>query len=227
MYKFCFWFLLYFIYCVLGYLIECIYCSILENRIVYNRGFLIGPYLSIYGTGAICILLFLKKYFDDFIALFVMASVISTILEYFASFIMEKIFNARWWDYSQQKFNINGRVCLKNSVLFGIASLFVVYLVNPFITNLLFKFNRKLLIVLTMIFFVFYFIDVVVSVLTIYRLRVHSISMTKDLTEEISAQVHSLLIKNRYFYRRLLDAFPFTVKIKKYAKLNEFLNKKR
>ena len=227
MYKFCFWFLLYFIYCVLGYLLECMYCSIIENRIVYNRGFLIGPYLSIYGTGAMCILFLLRKYVDDFIALFVMASLISTILEYFASFVMEKIFKARWWDYSDERFNINGRVCLKNSILFGVASFFVVYLINPFIINVLFKFNKNLLIVLAIVFFVIYLMDIVVSVLTIYKLRTNSISINKDLTEEISEQVRSLLMKNRYFYRRLLDAFPSTGKIKKYDKLKEVLNKKR
>lgn len=226
MYKICFLFLLYFIYCVLGYILECTYCSILEKKVVFNRGFLVGPYLPIYGTGAICILFLLKKYVNDPFALFVMASLISTVLEYFTSYIMEKVFKARWWDYSDEKFNINGRVCLKNSVLFGVASFFIVYLVNPFITHLLFDFNKTLLIVLGITFFIIYFIDVVISILTIYKLRVNSISINKDLTEEISEQVHSLLMKNRYFYKRLLDAFPSVSKIKTYDKLKELLKKR-
>ena len=65
MYTFCYWFLLYFMYCVLGYILECTFCSIIDKKVVLNRGFLIGPYLPIYGKGAICIILLLNKYLKD------------------------------------------------------------------------------------------------------------------------------------------------------------------
>lgn len=227
MYKFCFFFLLYFIYCVIGYILECIYCSILNKKIVSNRGFLIGPYLSIYGTGAICILFLLKKYVNDPITLFIMASLVATILEYFTSFIMEKIFKARWWDYSEQKFNINGRVCLKNSVLFGIGSFFVVYIVNPFILRLLHSFNKTLIIVLGIIFLIVYILDIIISVFTIYKIRENSISINKDLTEEISEQVKKRFLKNKYFYNRLLSAYPRVKNIKTYNRLKELIDKNK
>ena len=76
-----------------------------------------------------------KKYQNDLIITFFMSIIICGILEYFTSFFMEKIFNARWWDYSKRKFNINGRVCLENLVLFGIASCFIIYVTNQFIIN--------------------------------------------------------------------------------------------
>jgi len=227
MYKFCFFFLLYFIYCVIIYILECIYCSILNKKIVSNRGFLIGPYLSIYGTGAICILFLLKKYVNDPITLFIMASLVATILEYFTSFIMEKIFKARWWDYSEQKFNINGRVCLKNSVLFGIGSFFVVYIVNPFIFRLLHSFNKTLIIVLGIIFLIVYILDIIISVFTIYKIRENSISINKDLTEEISEQVKKRFLKNKYFYNRLLSAYPRVKNIKTYNRLKELIDKNK
>ena len=154
--KFCYYFLLYFMYCLFGYILECIFCTIVDKKVVLNRGFLIGPYLPIYGCGAITIIFLLKRYLDDPIALFVMAALVATILEYIASYFMEKIFKARWWDYSEQKFNINGRVCLLNTVLFGIGGLVIMYWINPVFTNFLHSFNKKILIVLGIISFLIY-----------------------------------------------------------------------
>lgn len=226
MYKFCFYFLLYFLYCIIGYIVECSYCSILNKKIVLNRGFMIGPYLPIYGTGAMCIIFLLKKYFDDPIPLFVMSSLIATIIEYFASYVMEKVFSARWWDYTDRKYNINGRVCLKNSIFFGLGSFFIVYLVNPFLIKLLLSFNRLILIILGILFFSICITDLVVSILTIYKIRSNSLTINKDSTEEISEQVMKHLKKNIYFYKRLLNAYPTIDKINAYKKLKELVNRK-
>lgn len=97
-----------------------------------NRGFLIGPYCPIYGYGAISMTLLLKGYANDPIVLFVMAIVICSILEYTTSFVMEKLFKIRWWDYSNRKFNINGRICLETMIPFGILGCLMIYFVNPF-----------------------------------------------------------------------------------------------
>ena len=206
--KVCHYFLLYFMYCVFGYILECIYCSIVDKKIVLNRGFLLGPYLPIYGCGAIAIIFLLERYLDDPFALFVMGALVATVLEYLASYIMEKIFKARWWDYSEQKFNINGRVCLLNSVLFGIGGLAIMCLINPIFTNFLNSFNKILLIVVAIILFLIYTTDTIISVFTIYKLRANSISINKDLSEEISEQVRKILLKNKYFKKRMLRAFP-------------------
>ena len=124
--------LVFFIYAVAGWIMESTSISIRNKKFV-NRGFLIGPVCPIYGYGVVLVSILLKKYQDDMIVTFFMSIIICGILEYLTSFFMEKIFNARWWDYSQRKFNINGRVCLQNLVLFGIASCVIVYIVNPFI----------------------------------------------------------------------------------------------
>ena len=223
--KFCYYFLLYFIYCVFGYILECLFCSILDKKIVLNRGFLIGPYLPIYGWGAIIIIILLKRYLSDPIVLFVMAALIATILEYFTSYFMEKIFKARWWDYSDKKFNINGRVCLLNSVLIGIGGLVIMYLINPIFVKLLNKFNSITIIILGVILFIIYFLDTIISTFTIYKIRANSIIINKDLTEEISEQVKKVLLKNGVFKKRLLKAFPKIKNIKPYNKLKEILDK--
>jgi len=225
MYFFCYYFLLFFIYCLVGYVIECIFCSIISKKIVLNRGFLIGPYLPIYGSGAMCIIVLLRKYLDDPLVVFVMASLIATGLEYFTSYIMEKIFKARWWDYSEKKFNINGRVCLENSVLFGLGSIIIMYIVNPFFENILRALPEVLIIVLGLVFFIIYITDTLVSISIIYNLRKSSIAISKDSTKEISEQVLQFLKNNVKLNKRLLNAFPKTKTHEFYDRVREILNK--
>ena len=126
------YFLLFITYSFFGWCIEVIGKLIQYKRFI-NRGFLVGPYCPIYGVGALLITFLLKKYTGDPIVLFIMAIVVCGILEYLTSYFMEKIFHARWWDYSQKKFNINGRVCLDTIIPFGLLGMFIMYVSNPFL----------------------------------------------------------------------------------------------
>lgn len=107
--------LIFFIYAIAGWIMETTTISIRNKKFV-NRGFLVGPICPIYGYGVVLVSVLLKKYQEDMVATFCMSIIICGLLEYFTSFFMEKIFKARWWDYSQKKFNINGRICLENLV---------------------------------------------------------------------------------------------------------------
>ena len=98
--------MLFFIYSLAGWLIEMIPATIREKKFV-DRGFLVGPYCPIYGCGVILITLLLQKYADDVVVSFFLSVIICGTLEYLTSYFMEKIFKARWWDYSNNKFNIN------------------------------------------------------------------------------------------------------------------------
>ena len=133
--------LLFFIYSFLGWFMEVCVALHDENKLI-NRGFLIGPYCPIYGVGVLLIMLLLHKYADDPFVLFIMAVLLCSILEYFTGYIMEKLFKARWWDYSHKKFNINGRICLDNLLAFGILGLLVMYVLNPFFISMLSKMNE-------------------------------------------------------------------------------------
>ena len=93
------WFLWLMIYSIIGWVYESTICSIGHRKLI-NRGFLNGPYCPIYGTGAVLVLLFFA------------GALVTCSLEYLTSWLMEKLFHARWWDYSKRKFNIGGRVCL-------------------------------------------------------------------------------------------------------------------
>lgn len=226
MYNFFYYFLLFFIYSVFGYILECAYCTIRNKRLILNRGFLVGPYVPIYGFGALAITYFLNEYLKDPIVLFIMACFIATLLEYVTSVIMEFIFKARWWDYSKEKFNINGRVCLLNTVLFGIGGLVIMYLINPLFLLILDSIKDTILIIIGVIFFVIFVIDVFISSTTIYKLRTNSIKINKELPGEISKQLNARLNKNKYFKKRLLNAFPNIKNIKVYNKINEIIQGK-
>lgn len=124
------------IYAMIGWTCEVVYCSLLKKKFV-NRGFLNGPYCPIYGVGAVIIVIFLAPYINYPAGIFLVGIVTTSSLEYVTSWGMEKAFHAKWWDYSNDKFNINGRVCLKNSLLFGVMSLALMYLVHPFVQTLI------------------------------------------------------------------------------------------
>ena len=124
------YFLYFFIYAVIGYISEVIYCSILLKRLV-NRGFLHGPYLPIYGFGALLVVIPLMYFTVHPILVFLLAALLTSTLEFMTSYILEKIFNTKLWDYSEKFVNIKGRVCLLNSTLFGIMGLAATYWLHP------------------------------------------------------------------------------------------------
>lgn len=122
------------IYAFLGWVCEDLYCGIPKKKFI-NRGFLYGPYCPIYGVGALLVLyplLFVKQYP---VLVFILGVIITSTLEYITSWVMEVLFKTRWWDYSEHFLNINGRVCLLNSTLFGIMSIVVVYIIHPTIED--------------------------------------------------------------------------------------------
>ena len=121
-------FIIFMFYSFVGWIIESAYVYYCTKKIM-NRGFLIGPCCPIYGFGCLIFILILPKYLDDPIVLFVLAATICSVLEYITSWIMEKLFKARWWDYSNKKFNINGRICLENAMGFGLGALLVMYII--------------------------------------------------------------------------------------------------
>lgn len=204
------YFLLFIIYSLGGWIVEEIYCSISEKKIV-NRGFLIGPICPIYGFGGLTITLLLSRFAFNPSLLFIMCMLACAVLEYLTSLIMEKVFNARWWDYSDQKFNINGRICLKNLFPFGLFGLIVIYVVNPFIFNQLDKLSILALNIITWSIAGITIIDLMVSIFVISKVTDTTEKISnenpKDNTNEINARVRNEL-KESFTSSRFLDAFP-------------------
>lgn len=124
------YFFLLVVYSIIGWVYECIVESIRQKKVV-NRGFLNGPYCPIYGFGALLDIVALG-WCKNPIMLFVLSAVLTCTLEYITSVVMEKLFNARWWDYYDFKFNLNGRVCLLGAFAFGTLSILLVNFIHPF-----------------------------------------------------------------------------------------------
>lgn len=222
MYDLKIYFLLFIIYSVVGWIIEMIDVAILNKKIV-NRGFLIGPYCPVYGVGALLMLIFLNKYVYDPFILFCMSFLICGILEYLTSYIMEKLFKARWWDYSSNKFNLNGRICLGNLVLFGLGGIILFYIANPFIMKILMSISEPVLNVITLILLLLFIVDFCVSFKIIFEFKNIASTVRKDSTEEIKKRVKAVIESKSALYRRLTKSFPdLEIKIKQY---NEKLKK--
>lgn len=213
--NFLFYFLLFFIYSVIGWFVEVTYVYIGTKKFI-NRGFLIGPYVPIYGYSALIMALYLTQYKDNPLTVFLLAIFICTFIEYMISFNMEKLFNARWWDYSNSKFNINGRVCLKNGLGFGFLSLLLIYLINPWLVNLLGKLNPKLLIIISIICLVIFVADFITSLIVTFDIKNKIKKFDSDSTTEIRELINEK-IKKKLLKRRVLNAFP-RVKFLKFKK---------
>ncbi len=204
----CYYFILFLIYSFIGWCIEVVNVFIHERKFV-NRGFLIGPYCPIYGTGAILVMLLLNKYLDMPFVLFVMSIVVCAIIEYTSSYLMEKIFNTRWWDYTHQKFNINGRICLETMIPFGLACMLLMYVVNPIISKLIFSIPETLTLIISIILLILFITDIIVSFNIISKFAVTQKRIRKDNTEKITEYVKKeILKKNKVLYTRIVNAFP-------------------
>lgn len=181
------YFMLFIIYSFLGWVMECTLGVIQKHKFV-NRGFLIGPYCPIYGVGVVSVSLLLTRFSNNIILLFLLSTIICGTLEYFTSYIMEKIFHARWWDYSKNKFNINGRICLETLIPFGIISVLVICFVNPWIFDKLYMIPQQILNYIVICLLLIYVIDSIISLNVILKFKNLS-KQEKDNTEEISRKV--------------------------------------
>jgi uncharacterized membrane protein len=137
-----------------------------------------------------------------------MTMVICSLLEYFASYILEKIFKVRWWDYNTKKFNINGRICLEMAVPFGILGLLVVYVLFPFALNILGKLPNLALYIIASILLVIFTVDLILSFNIILKFKNYAFKAAKDSTEEISRFVRETISSKSKLIKRLVDSFP-------------------
>jgi len=209
MYELAVLFMVFIIYSMLGFFTEILFRRFYEKEKFSNRGFLIGPYLPIYGICCIIMVSFPDHYIKDPLNLFVMAMFLCASVEYFTSLILEKIFKVRWWDYSKRKFNINGRICLENVFFFGTGGLFVVYVVNPLIMDLIYFVPTMILLIITLILFVVFISDLTMTIIAMVHIKLDKMGFDrKDATVDIKRLVSKALPKTIFFTTRILNAFP-------------------
>lgn len=220
--KFFILFLYLFIYSFLGWIVETIYCRILDGKWT-NRGFLFGPYCPIYGFGALIIICFLRKFEESPLKVFLFALLFTSILEYLTSYILEKMFNAKWWDYSDRKYNLNGRICLLNSLEFGVLGLVITYFIHPNISSIIELLPNELTQLISIVLLIIMSVDTCTTVITLANLK-DKLAILHQLAEKIKKQHPLPNISDFYLYRelsefrknflarkrfkRILDAFP-------------------
>ena len=207
-------FFIFFTYSFIGWIIETIYVTLREFVMykkfkIANRGFLIGPYCPIYGLSCVLAISILSKYKDDLIVLFIVGMVLTSVLEYITSYFLEKLFNIRWWDYSIYPFNLNGRICLFNSFLFGLLSIFVIKYINPSIENFVYNIPNITRYFISVVLLIVFIIDIIVSYNTINKIKkTFKTKIKKDSSDEINLKVRESLLKESKLLKRILNAFP-------------------
>ena len=201
------YFLYFLIYAFLGWFMEV--CVSLWNKHKFiNRGFLIGPYCPIYGWGCLAIILIVGSNTDDAFGVFAKSILVCSLLEYSTSYFMEKIYNVRWWDYSNNKFNINGRICLETMIPFGLLALLIIYLVHPFVISMVDKLSSTTLAIVAIIFLIIYIIDNIISTYILFKIKDKIKGERKDNTEKIKKYIEKWFQDNTVLYRRIKNAFP-------------------
>lgn len=163
--------LLFFFYSAAGWLLESVYCSIGEKKII-NRGFLTGPLCPIYGTAAIVMTVLLYNPFRDKpLVVFMLGIILCDIVEYITSYVMEKLFAARWWDYTYELLNINGRICLKHSLYWGVISVVFVGVIHPAVDRLYDKINGEYIYFIFAAVLIIFVIDLINAVIKASDIR--------------------------------------------------------
>ena len=201
---------LFFIYSFMGWVTEVVLKYFQYKRFI-NRGFLIGPYCPIYGTGAVIVTLggrILAPVERSLGMSFLIAFVLCGLLEYMTSYILEKHFHARWWDYSQKPMNLHGRVWIGNLILFGIGGVLILEVFNPRFLALATAMEPLLFNSLLMALSLLFVADAVMSHFIMSLLKRGIEESRADKSEEIAAEVRYLLENRSVFHKRILDAYP-------------------
>ena len=202
--------LLFFAYAFIGWCIEVTLKYFQFHRFI-NRGFLTGPWLPIYGSGAVLITIAvggLAPLESSVGTTFVISFILCGIVEYMTSLVLEKRFHARWWDYSQKPMNLHGRVWIGNLVLFGLGGVLIVELFNPLLFRLSGHMSVRLREILAIVLSCIFAADYVMSHFVLKLVKNGVESSEADDTEVINKEIRLLLHDRSFFYRRFEEAYP-------------------
>lgn len=190
----------FFFYSFIGWFFESCYCSIRPKKWV-NRGFLRGPICPIYGTGGLVMMICLlplrhitENLYLNELLIFIAGAILCDIVEFMTSYIMEKLFNARWWDYSNKKFNIQGRICLTHTFYWGTCSCLFVFVLEPimnlYLVGQVSESSRNILTYIFLTVFAFDLLDTVIHALGIRDISSKFMKLSEEISE-FAIQVYS------------------------------------
>lgn len=174
------------IYAFIGWCTEVSYAALDTGKFV-NRGFLNGPYCPIYGCGVVIVVAILTPLKESLLILFIGSFVLTTALEYITGYILEKVFHNKWWDYSDKPFNIKGYICLKFSILWGLACTFIMDVLHPIIYKVITWIPFIPGVILLSILMCVFIVDCCITVSTILKFN-----KRLKIMDEMAASIHKL-----------------------------------
>jgi len=217
-------------YSFIGWIIDVLYTLYDEKRLV-NRGFLSGPFCPIYAAGALTLLTLLKPFTANPSLIIIGSLLITSSIEYFTGFALESIFKAKWWDYSNKKFNLHGRICLEISIYWALAGTFVFYFIHPQVISATNNIIANFPFYLTYLIVIYFIIDFIHALNSLMDLKIVHITFNnlknkykqdiKEFKEKHLSKVDLDDIKDKFedkqeeiyenfkeHHQRFLQAFP-------------------
>lgn len=171
-------FIYFLIYSFFGFIIETSYVYLMDGELK-ERGFLFGPVIPIYGFGAMAIITCLHPFEKQIPQLFIYGMILTSTLEYITSYIMEKAFGMRWWDYSVRKYNIKGRICLRNSLMFALLSVILMQWIHPTVRNLISFYKGPSMDVFAYLTFLLISVDFILSIFGAFNFKKHVVEIQR------------------------------------------------
>lgn len=201
------WLFMFFVFTFIGWVHETTVESLYHRKFI-NRGSLRGPYIPIYGFGGCLIILCSYPFRANGFFVFLSGMIGCTILEYFTGFLMEKLFKRQFWDYSMMKFTYKNRISLLSSLCWGLLSLFMIYMLFPFMKWLGFALGGTFMMIFDCVMLFVFSVDIIITVNIIERWR----HLRSKLTHE---QLKNLFFENRRRVGRIFGHFTAALRREK------------
>lgn len=198
------------IYSFFGWCLESVYKTIIFKKVT-NSGFLYGPFCPMYGIGAV-MMIAASNLSDNILVIFLLGFFIFTLWEYLVAVVLEKLFKTKYWDYSHLKFNFQGRICLKNSIYWGILGVLLVFVIQPVVENLTNAIPENVLFYLNIAICLIIFVDAIVTIVKkmVIDKKIRKLFEIGDTSAILDLKLKQDLLKIKIYKRiiKLRKAFP-------------------
>lgn len=208
---------------IIGFISEVIYCSLNKRK---SGKALYGPWCPLYGLGGLLIISVVSHVPENMFIIYLVSVLVASFTEYLVSVILEMIFDMKWWDYSFKKFNLNGRICLENSLLFGVLGILIFYFYLPLKVYMISICDPLLLKIIVYLLFTAMCIDGVITIIEAFEAK-YRYQLIKKIGLNNKDKLKSKLIKlkSSFNFKRLIYEFDFDNK-EKIKFLKKFYKKK-
>lgn len=198
------WYLI--IFSIIGLIIETTFGYLTTGVLESRKGLIWGPFCPVYGVGATILIILLGKYKDNFVKLFILGSIIGNMIEYGLSYLLEAMYGTRFWDYSYITWNLNGRICIKYSIFWGILAVLLILFVKPTIDKLINKIPNLKALNLTLIVFI-----IIDSLATVWAIKTYQNRVVNEYYDIEQNKQNNLkdYIENTFFSNEKMEkTFP-------------------